>query len=147
MMINTPASAYVMNAPGPVSFMTTPEPTNRPAPITPPMAIIVSCRWLGAFFSVGAALMAFLRYSIRIIIAFLHRCCRIHPCNSRESRRRPRSKPHDGNGTRTHNELLHMSRVSASEAAQWKRLTTFDRKNPAKPTNHRFGHDRKSERG
>ena len=58
MMINTPASAYVMNAPGPVSLMTTPEPTNRPAPITPPMAIIVSCRWLSAFFSVGVALMA-----------------------------------------------------------------------------------------
>ena len=72
MMINTPASAYVMKAPGPVSFMTTPEPTNRPAPITPPMAIIVSCRWLSAFFSVGVALMAFLRYSITIIIAFLH---------------------------------------------------------------------------
>ena len=85
MMINTPASAYVMKAPGPVSFMTTPEPTNRPAPITPPMAIIVSCRWLSAFFSVGVALMAFLRYSIRIIIAlFAWICCRIHPCNSRE---------------------------------------------------------------
>ena len=73
MMINTPASAYVMNAPGPVSLMTTPEPTNRPAPITPPMAIIVSCRWLSAFFSVGVALMAFLRYPIQNYHrAFLH---------------------------------------------------------------------------
>src|SRR6476661_2638611 len=70
MMINTPASAYVMNAPGPVSFMTTPEPTNRPAPMTPPMAIIVSCRWLSAFFKVGVALMASLRLLTANIIAF-----------------------------------------------------------------------------
>ena len=33
-----------MNAPGPASLMTTPEPTNSPAPITPPMAIMVRCR-------------------------------------------------------------------------------------------------------
>ena len=67
MMINTPASAYVMKAPGPVSLMTTPEPTNRPAPITPPIAIIVSCRWLSAFFNVGVELMAFLPRSIKMI--------------------------------------------------------------------------------
>ena len=42
-----------MNAPGPVSRMTTPEPTNRPAPITPPIAIMVSCRWLRALRSSG----------------------------------------------------------------------------------------------
>src|SRR5215208_5631700 len=47
-----------MNAPGPVPPMTTPEPTNRPAPMTPPMAIIVSCRWVSAFFRVGVALIA-----------------------------------------------------------------------------------------
>src|SRR6478672_3752850 len=51
-----------MKEPGPVSAMTTPEPTKRPAPITPPIAIIVSCRWLSAFCKVGVALIAFLRY-------------------------------------------------------------------------------------
>ena len=42
MMTRNPHSAYAMNEPGPVLPMTTPEPTNRPAPITPPMAIILS---------------------------------------------------------------------------------------------------------
>ena len=42
MMTRNPHSAYVMNAPGPVLLMTTPEPTNSPAPMTPPMAIILS---------------------------------------------------------------------------------------------------------
>ena len=41
-----------MKEPGPVSVMTTPEPTKNPAPMTPPIAIIVSCRWLSAFFKV-----------------------------------------------------------------------------------------------
>src|SRR6188472_3732320 len=59
-----------MNDPGPVSFITTPEPTNRPAPITPPIAIIVSCLWLSAFFNVGVALMASLRYSLQISSRF-----------------------------------------------------------------------------
>src|SRR6476661_2549927 len=58
-----------MKAPGPVSPMTTPEPTNRPAPITPPIAIIVSCRWLSAFFKVGVALIASLRYSTYRLLA------------------------------------------------------------------------------
>ena len=40
--MSTPQSAYVRNAAGPVALMTVPDPTNRPAPITPPMAIIVS---------------------------------------------------------------------------------------------------------
>ena len=48
-----------MKTPGPVSAMTTPEPTNRPAPITPPIAIIVSCRWFSAFFSDRCAAHAF----------------------------------------------------------------------------------------
>jgi hypothetical protein len=42
MMTRKPHKAYVMNEPGPVLPMTTPEPTNSPAPITPPMAIILS---------------------------------------------------------------------------------------------------------
>jgi hypothetical protein len=57
-----------MKAPGPVSPMTTPEPTNRPAPITPPMAIMVNCRWLKAFCRVGAPLIAILRYRGRRLI-------------------------------------------------------------------------------
>ena len=36
---------------GPVLPMTTPEPTNRPAPITPPIAIIRNWRSLSPFFS------------------------------------------------------------------------------------------------
>src|SRR3954469_23342503 len=62
MMISTPDRAYVRKAPGPVSPITTPEPTNRPAPITPPMAIILNWRSLSAFFRVGAAPMVGLRY-------------------------------------------------------------------------------------
>src|SRR3954468_1572926 len=58
MMISTPDRAYVRKAPGPVSPITTPEPTNKPAPITPPMAIILSWRWLRAFLSVGGAVVA-----------------------------------------------------------------------------------------
>ena len=41
-----------------MSLMTTPDPTNNPAPMTPPMAIIVSWRWLRAFFNSGVALIA-----------------------------------------------------------------------------------------
>src|SRR6185503_3170353 len=52
-----------MNEPGPVLPMTTPEPTNRPAPITPPMAIILNWRSLRPFLSSGPAPMAFLHYS------------------------------------------------------------------------------------
>jgi hypothetical protein len=33
-----------MNAPGPVSPMMTPDPTNKPAPMTPPSAIMFNCR-------------------------------------------------------------------------------------------------------
>jgi hypothetical protein len=48
----------VRNEPGPVSEITTPDPTNSPAPITPPMAIILSWRWLSAFVRVGVAVMS-----------------------------------------------------------------------------------------
>jgi hypothetical protein len=41
MTMRTPVMAYVRNAAGPTSPMIAPEPTNRPAPITPPIAIIV----------------------------------------------------------------------------------------------------------
>src|SRR6476661_6146956 len=34
---------YDTNAAGPVEFITAPEPTNSPAPITPPSEIIVMC--------------------------------------------------------------------------------------------------------
>src|SRR3954463_3383798 len=55
-MISTPVIAYVRKAAGPVSDMTVPEPTNSPAPITPPMAIMVRCRCLRPFLSsVGGA--------------------------------------------------------------------------------------------
>ncbi len=37
---STPARAYESRMPGPVDAMPAPEPTNRPAPITPPIAII-----------------------------------------------------------------------------------------------------------
>ena len=51
MMTKNPHSAYAMNAAGPVLPMTTPEPTNSPAPITPPIAIIRNWRSLSPFFS------------------------------------------------------------------------------------------------
>src|SRR3954471_20559794 len=54
MMTRKPHSPYVMNEAGPVLPMTTPDPTNSPAPMTPPMAIILSCRSLSPFFSVVA---------------------------------------------------------------------------------------------
>ena len=41
MTISTPVMAYVRKAAGPTCSMIAPEPTNRPAPITPPIAIIV----------------------------------------------------------------------------------------------------------
>src|SRR4051794_32974693 len=62
MITKNPHSAYAMNEAGPVLPITTPEPTNRPAPITPPMAIILNWRSLSAFFRVGAAPMVGLRY-------------------------------------------------------------------------------------
>src|SRR5690349_8669629 len=55
MMMRTPQAAYVMNAPGPVALMTAPDPTKRPAPMTPPIAIICNWRWLSARFSSGAS--------------------------------------------------------------------------------------------
>jgi hypothetical protein len=39
-----PVMAKEMMAAGPAEPMTTPLPTNRPAPITPPSAIICMCR-------------------------------------------------------------------------------------------------------
>src|SRR3954453_8011843 len=55
-MISTPVMAEVRKAEGPVSEITVPEPTNSPAPITPPMAIMVRCRCLRPFLSsVGGA--------------------------------------------------------------------------------------------
>src|SRR3954470_24271158 len=54
MITKKPHIAYVMNAPGPVLTMTTPEPTNSSAPMPPPIAIILSCRSLSPFFSVVA---------------------------------------------------------------------------------------------
>lgn len=41
---STPAIRYESTAAGPVWLITAPEPTNSPAPITPPSAIIVTCR-------------------------------------------------------------------------------------------------------
>lgn len=40
----TPASPNEMSTAGPASAMPAPVPTNRPAPITPPSAIMVTCR-------------------------------------------------------------------------------------------------------
>ncbi len=42
----TPPIRYDRIAAGPAVAMIAPEPTNRPAPITPPSAIIVMCRCL-----------------------------------------------------------------------------------------------------
>jgi len=42
--MSTPHSAKVRKAPGPVLLTTKPDPTNSPAPITPPMAIMLSWR-------------------------------------------------------------------------------------------------------
>jgi hypothetical protein len=39
--ISTPANRYETTAAGPVVLMTALDPTNRPAPITPPSEIIV----------------------------------------------------------------------------------------------------------
>ncbi|GAA5157927.1 hypothetical protein GCM10023321_36890 [Pseudonocardia eucalypti] len=58
--INTPTAAYTNTTPGPVALIAFPLPTNKPAPITPPIPIIVNCRLLNAAFkppetsSVGA---------------------------------------------------------------------------------------------
>src|ERR1700731_3794990 len=41
---SVPVRAKEIPAPGPAAPMTTPLPTNRPAPITPPSAIICMCR-------------------------------------------------------------------------------------------------------
>src|SRR5437879_13891259 len=41
---SVPVRANEMTAAGPAAPMTTPLPTNRPAPITPPSAIICMCR-------------------------------------------------------------------------------------------------------
>ncbi len=53
-MISTPVTAYVRNAAGPASCITAPDPTKRPAPMTPPIAIIVRWRCLSPFWRVGA---------------------------------------------------------------------------------------------
>src|SRR5690242_1549082 len=58
MITRNPHNAYARNEPGPVLPMTTPEPTNSPAPITPPIAIILSWRSLSPFLSAGPPLIA-----------------------------------------------------------------------------------------
>ena len=41
---SNPVITKETTAAGPVALMTTPLPTNRPAPMTPPKAIMVMCR-------------------------------------------------------------------------------------------------------
>ena len=52
--ISTPAIRYESTEAGPVVWMTALEPTNKPAPITPPREIIVMCLDLRDFWSSGA---------------------------------------------------------------------------------------------
>jgi hypothetical protein len=47
----TPPIRYDRIAAGPAVAIMEPEPTNRPAPMTPPSAIIVMCRCLRLFFN------------------------------------------------------------------------------------------------
>ena len=47
-----------MKAPGPAVLITTPDPTNRPAPMTPPMAIMVRCRCFSPLCSWAPAVCA-----------------------------------------------------------------------------------------
>src|SRR5690349_22960107 len=47
-----------MNAAGPASAITAPEPTKRPAPMTPPIAIIVRWRCLSPFCRAGDSVVS-----------------------------------------------------------------------------------------
>ena len=49
-MTRSPANAYETIEPGPAECTTAPLPTNKPAPITPPIEIIVMWRILRSFF-------------------------------------------------------------------------------------------------
>ena len=51
---STPAIRYESTEAGPVVWITALEPTNSPAPITPPSEIIVMCLDLRDFWSSGA---------------------------------------------------------------------------------------------
>ncbi|GGS71730.1 hypothetical protein GCM10010222_11260 [Streptomyces tanashiensis] len=42
--VSTPASAYATRIPGPAAAIPTPDPTNSPAPMAPPNAIMARCR-------------------------------------------------------------------------------------------------------
>ena len=54
---STPAIRYESTEAGPVVWMTALEPTNSPAPITPPSEIIVMCRDFRDFWSSGRLLI------------------------------------------------------------------------------------------
>lgn len=56
---STPASRNEISAAGPAAWMTTPLPTNRPAPMVPPIAIMVMCRCFSPLRSPVSSMLSF----------------------------------------------------------------------------------------